>query len=481
VSTFEAAPDLSIGEPWQRTGEDEHYERYYDTAELNLTRAGFTVLRTDTEWQLRAGSSELIRPVGRVSIERGTSEERSELTTLPNEFANLLAPWAPDGLHEVLRLRIARSSYRSGELDGEVPEVVAELFDDEVYTHPNGIELVASRWRQLSLKSGPIGSAKQLKELSDELVGDGAVQRPDGHSNLAIAVFGHPLRSAQPSAGDVIGDYLRAQCDALAGGHLAVSTSPFDDAPDTEPPEAIHKTRVATRRLRAALKTFGALFDTAAVAQLEEELVYYAGVLGPVRDLEVLRSRLSRAVADLPVELVIGPVAEQIDSYLRQELDQAVRALLASYGTARYRALVLDLARWRTEPPFTEPACERAGALAGYVRAAERSLSKRLSKAHADSQDEKLHSARKAGKRLRYAAEAARPVLGKQAGDLATYAEHLQTVLGEHQDAVVAQEVLLRIAEQVYRDGQNPFSYGVLAARQHRLAIESVAAARQEP
>ncbi len=477
--TFEAAPDLLIGEPWQRLDEREHHERYYDTAELGLARAGIIVLRTETEWQLRAGNSELIRPI--LPGEDPILPEEDSTEEVPAEFATLLTPWAPDGLHEVLRLRIVSNCYRAGELDGEVPEVAAELYDDEVYAHPSGIELAASRWRQLRLERGPAGESEQLRELADEFSAASAVRRPGELSKLAIALFGHPPRPARPTAGEVIGDYLRAQCDALAGGHLAVSTSPFDDAPDADPPEAIHKTRVGTRRLRAALKTFGALFDSAAVARLEEELVYYAGVLGPVRDLEVLRSRLHRAANELPDELVIGPVAEQIDSYLKRELDQAVRELLASYGTERYRELVIDLARWRTEPPFTELAAEPAEELAGYVHAAERSLAKRLAKAHDDPQDEKLHSARKAGKRARYAGEATRPVLGKQASELASYAEHLQTVLGEHQDAVVAQQVLLRIAEQVYEDGQNAFSYGALVAHQHRLATQSAAAARQEP
>ena len=52
------------------------------------------------------------------------------------------------------------------------------------------------------------------------------------------------------------------------------------------------------------------------------------------------------------------------------------------------------------------------------------------------------HEVRKSAKRLRYAAESARPVFRSRAKRLACRAEALQELLGEHQDTVVARGVL---------------------------------------
>ena len=56
-----------------------------------------------------------------------------------------------------------------------------------------------------------------------------------------------------------------------------------------------------------------------------------------------------------------------------------------------------------------------------------------------DPPDDALHEVRKRAKQLRYASEAAAPVIGRPATRLAKAAENLQEVLGELHDAVVAE------------------------------------------
>ena len=53
--------------------------------------------------------------------------------------------------------------------------------------------------------------------------------------------------------------------------------------------------------------------------------------------------------------------------------------------------------------------------------------------------DEQLHAVRIRAKRCRYAVEAVAPVVGKQAKRMASAVAGLQGVLGDHQDAVVAE------------------------------------------
>ena len=64
-----------------------------------------------------------------------------------------------------------------------------------------------------------------------------------------------------------------------------------------------------------------------------------------------------------------------------------------------------------------------------------------------DSADDELHAARILVKRARYSAELAAPELGKQGEKFIDAAKDLQDVLGEHQDAAVAEAHLLEWAE----------------------------------
>src|SRR5205814_904325 len=84
-------------------------------------------------------------------------------------------------------------------------------------------------------------------------------------SKLSRALHGLPDASEiEPgTAARAIADYVYTQCDALTAGHFAISLKPFEPEATVEPHEAVHQTRVATRRLRALLRTFAPLFERA--------------------------------------------------------------------------------------------------------------------------------------------------------------------------------------------------------------------------
>jgi CHAD domain-containing protein len=69
-----------------------------------------------------------------------------------------------------------------------------------------------------------------------------------------------------------------------------------------------------------------------------------------------------------------------------------------------------------------------------------------------DPPDHELHQIRIRAKRARYAAEAVEPVIGKPAEDFADAISDLQTVLGDHQDAVVGEAWLREAASAARRD-----------------------------
>jgi CHAD domain-containing protein len=98
---------------------------------------------------------------------------------------------------------------------------------------------------------------------------------------------------------------------------------------------------------------------------------------------------------------------------------------------------------------------------------------------NADDDVERLHRARKAEKRLRYAAELAEPADGHMEA-AARKAKNLQTLLGEHQDAVVAANFLSKISAA--SDGENgSFTYGALVANELNRAAEIRESLRNKP
>jgi CHAD domain-containing protein len=266
--------------------------------------------------------------------------------------------------------------------------------------------------------------------------------------------------SVEPGTlGELIFAYVAAQCDVLASNDVALRTGAL----------VVHKTRVAVRRLRSTLRIFGDVFEAGPAEELDGELRWYADLLGQVRDRDVLSNRLSKKIADLPQEHVRGPAAAEIKKTLAAEREKAAQRLHEGMDSERYQHLVLLLRGWRTAPPLSEAGAEQDDAVVGYAEKAKGKADKRLRKAKDDI--EQLHRARKATKRARYAAELAQPADG-QMKDLARDAEELQTLLGEHQDAIVAANFLAGISSSNGATARSGFTYGVLMANELNRAAE---------
>ena len=128
-----------------------------------------------------------------------------------------------------------------------------------------------------------------------------------------------------------------------------------------------------------------------------------------------------------------------------------------------------------TDPPFTDLAARKPAELQWRGAGRGEKVSKHLAAGLGPGgDDEELHKARKAGKRARYAAELAHPVLGKKTKNSVKRYQDLQDILGDHQDGVVAADLLRRIAAGTaqYPD-ENGFTYGLLYAQELHRAQES--------
>jgi CHAD domain-containing protein len=258
---------------------------------------------------------------------------------------------------------------------------------------------------------------------------------------------------------DLVAGYLAEQCRVL------IEAEPQLRAGEN----VIHSTRVAVRRLRSTLRTCADLFDPTRAEQLEPELVWWAGQLGAVRDLDILTERMERRLADLPAEMVLGPVANTITVELNAQRQDHFKEVIAALDSSRYRALMIELHRWQNTAPFTEAADIDAAEVARYVRRAGKKLDRRLEEAAEacrvgdDQADDLLHRSRKAGKRHRYVVELAQPIWGSKADKIINRRKKLQDVLGDHQDSHVAAAFLRELGARVgTHEGQNGFSYGVL-------------------
>jgi CHAD domain-containing protein len=228
----------------------------------------------------------------------------------------------------------------------------------------------------------------------------------------------------------------------LADGHQAIGHHVAGilaaAGKDDSDVEHVHKARVATRRLRSDLRTFGAVVDASWREDLRDELRWLGGALGTVRDADVLASwlRSERATLDDRDRGVLDDIL--LD--LGKERATGHRQLVALLGSQRYRRLMEQLASGARRLPVPGDDVGSGGpahkSLPKLVRAEWdklESLAHRLGK---NASDQDLHRLRIRAKRVRYAAEAAVPKVGKPARLLAEAVTELQQVLGDLHDTL---------------------------------------------
>jgi CHAD domain-containing protein len=202
-------------------------------------------------------------------------------------------------------------------------------------------------------------------------------------------------------------------------------------------PEELHQMRVAVRRMRATLKAARPLLDRGWAGELRAELGWLGRALGPVRDADVLIDRLrDRAAA---FDDTSRDATEYLLEALVTERETARDAMLAALDSDRYLALLRTLATAVSEP-LPAVALAAGPELTDLVDVEFRRLAKGVRRAGDDPPDEVLHALRIQGKRLRYVGELAVTTGGKPMRKLLEATTALQDVLGEHQDACVAQE-----------------------------------------
>uniref|UniRef100_A0AAU2VV76 CYTH and CHAD domain-containing protein n=1 Tax=Streptomyces sp. NBC_00008 TaxID=2903610 RepID=A0AAU2VV76_9ACTN len=437
---------------------------YYDTEGLRLAAASLTLRRRtggdDAGWHLKLPVSTGIR-----------DEIRAPLSdTLPPELAALIRSRVRDApVVPVVRLRSARDVHH---LTGPDGGLLAEVSVDRVRAERLHDGSARTAWTEIEVELADDGDPAFLDAVERRLRKAGV--RPSASPSKlarALAETGPKRKPAgerpRPhTAGDHVLAYVRHQITAIVA---------LDPAVRRGLPDSVHRMRVATRRLRSAFRTYRRILDRTVTGPVADELKWLAAELGVDRDQEVLDERLRTRLDGLPRTLVLGPVRGRLRIWSVARRTGSRRRTVAVLDGSRYLTLLEALDALLAEPPLLPAAAKPPGkALPRAVHKDHRRLAHRI--AHAlelppgPERDIALHDARKAAKRARYAAEAARPALGKPARKSAKRLKAVQSALGEHQDSVVAREALRALAVQAQLSGEPSFTWGLLYGREERAA-----------
>lgn len=444
VATVQDLPDLELG------------SIYHDTVDLRLARSGVTLRYRIGDDGGPCWSLKLPAPDG----ENGEHRELSFTggpAEIPAAARELVSAWARRG--HIAPAAALSTRRRRWLLVSEAGAELALLVQDDVSVLDG--DRVIGRFRELEVATRGPG----LDQLHPIIL---ALQRAGATNSEPVPKAVRALGPRAAAAPDVViltpdpqapaGEAVRF---AMANGTLRLMQH---DAPTRMGEvEGVHQMRVATRRLRGDIGTFGPLIDAPWGDALVDELRWLGDLLGAVRDRDVQLASLASDDADLQGDLM------QLRTAIATSRDNAREELMEALAGSRYLDLLERMVQAARDPLLTEAASQPAADVVPglLARTAERTRG-RLKDVHLDSPDQTYHAARIGAKNLRYAAEAIGSFVARRAGrvrDIATAATAVQDVLGAHQDALVMQQQVRETMVVHRKDAVFAFAAGRYAER----------------
>jgi triphosphatase len=454
---------------------------YYDTEDWRLYRAGYALrVRRDNE-SAEATMKALMPSEGGIRRRREISEPLKGVQTpkgIPGPVGERVRRVA--GTADLRPLFEVSTRRRTFALCSETPSSGEIVEDTSGNIRPQNSEQDAIVLAEVVLDESEIfangGDSTHLSRVEVEVGSDAAIH--DGVRDfvevLKEALKLRPTRTSKFRTGlsvaglspEVALDLGPTEIDATlscGGVAFAILRRHFGQMLAHEPgvrlgedPEELHDMRVATRRLRAALKLYSDFLPKRS-ERYERDLRWVAGALGEVRDLDVHLEGLSEEASRN------GEVLEEVVSLLRERRNEARRGMLEALDSNRYERLIASfsatLRRGRSPTP-TSPILEVAPNL---IRDRYKKVRKSANRLSEDSPPEHYHDLRKKGKRLRYALEPLQEIYGKQAKKMVKLLKKIQDDLGDHQDFIVASGLMEELGVAGDRPPQVIFSMGSMA------------------
>lgn len=436
---------------------------YYDTPDLRLLRAGITLRRrtggNDAGWHLKLPVGGRTREEVRLPLDAAPTP-----LEVPGELASLVrARSRGAALMPVATVSTRRQTLNLLDAAGHV---LAEVADDRVSARREQGAAAADSWREVEVELAE-GDNALLMAVDDVFRKHGL--HPSGRSAKLQRVLATAETTLRPPPDPMTG----APAHAVVIGYVAAQAeemAALDPMVRRFRPDSVHRMRIATRRMRSTLRTFGAVLRPDATEHMSAELKWLGDALGQVRDTEVLASHLDAQQEQTDAAQLLGPVAARVDAHFARAGADAKAIVLKALDSERYTALLGSVDALIADPPLGPAGQETGGAalkaaVASSYRATRRRMRRALAAPAGRDRDVALHQARKAAKRTRYAAEAVSAEAGPDARRFAGRMQRVQSVLGDHQDTVIARELERSLGVAAHVAGENAFSYGVFYER----------------
>lgn len=267
------------------------------------------------------------------------------------------------------------------------------------------------------------------------------------------------------SSREPVAAYLCAQIDVLQARESGARL---------DSPGAVHRIRVASRRLRCSPAALGLPFQGSQAQHLRDDLLGLGAVLGPVRDVDVMRDHLHGTVAPPPVDADLVDALASLDRDLAQRHSRAHGDLIEAMHSPRHLELLAALTAFVTDPPWPAKVSKRhtcRGWWDAHVPAST-ARPKRLNAFSVLAVRSSTRSARRPsgpGMTPGQVASSSGRRLTPWAGGM----EELQEVLGRYQDSLMARGLLRDLADRMPE--RQAFALGRFMGRE-RVSDESAQA-----
>ena len=252
--------------------------------------------------------------------------------------------------------------------------------------------------------------------------------------------------------------------------------------------EELHDMRVATRRMRAAFEVFGEAYEPKFTRPLLKRLRATGRALGHPRDMDVFMEKAHLYLKSLPEDQQTS--LDPLLAVWERERQSARQEMIVYLDSPTYAEFVERFNRFVQTPglgalpvSIETPVPNRLREVAPILIYSRMASVRAFEPLLGNARIEQLHALRIEFKKLRYAVEYFREVLGPEAKHVIEVIKKLQDHLGELNDANVATQLLRRFLDDwdasqaalPIAERQNPG--GIIAylayqhARRHELMI----------